>query len=416
MAERLDEGWAESIFSEVMRSRSVFKDKTKLYPEYLPEKLPHREEQLKKLAEAFKPLLTSRSGGIQRVILTGSYGTGKTATSRVFGRTIASLAHKRGVRISYVHVNCYKARTLPQVLIAVANSLQVAIPNRGLSSQEMVKGIMSELEDKDSYAIIALDEFDYFVQSNPMSSIYFLVRLYDDEPLAEKRLHFIFITRNYSVLQSLDRSVSTFFMRNVIYFPPYSSRELRKILEERVELAFYDGTVGEDVIDYIAHLEGYDREGGGSARTAIEILMRAGESADSAGRGSVTIDDVRKAHVVVKPEIAMLQDTLGALGPHHLILLLAIVKSLKARDSPFVKMGEVEEMYRVLCEAYGEKPRRHTQVYTYVMDLKNMKLIHTKASGKGYRGKSTLIGISSAPLDILESRLEEEVKTRLQVR
>lgn len=411
--EKAGENWAESIFSEVIHTHSVFKDKTKLYPEYLPERLPHRETQLKSLAQIFKPLLTSRSNGIHKVILTGGYGTGKTATSRMFGKTITTIARKHGLNIKYIHVNCYKARTLPQVLITVANTLQIPIPHRGLSSQEIIRGIIDELENTNTYVIIALDEFDYFVQSNPVNSVYFLVRIYDDDPLTEKRLHFIFITRSTASIHSLDKSISTFFMHNIIYFPPYSSRELKAILEERVQTAFYEGTVSDDVINYISHLEGYDKEGSGSARTAIEILMRAGESADSIGRQRVSIDDVRRAHIVVKPEIAMLQDTLNALSVHYLILLLAIVKTLKSSESSFVRIGDVEETYRILCEAYNEKPRRHTQIYTYIMDMKNMKLIHTKTSGKGFRGKSTLIGISTAPLDVLEARLEETIKTRI---
>lgn len=408
-----NDDWAENILGQVIHTQSVFRDKTKLYPEYLPDKLPHRESQLKSLAQVFRPLITSTSEGTHRVILTGGYGTGKTATSRVFGRTLTSVAHKQGINIKYVHVNCYKARTLPQVLITIANALQLPIPHRGLSSQEMIRGILDELEDTDSHAIVALDEFDYFVQSNPSSSIYFLVRIYDDDLLAKNRLHFIFITRNTSSIYSLDKSISTFFIHSVIYFPPYSSRELKAILKDRAEMSFYEGTVSDEVISYIAHLEGYDKDGSGSARTAIEILMRAGESADSAGRQRVTIDDVRRAHVVVKPELAMLQDTIDALSPHYLILLLAIVKTLRSSDASFVRIGDVEEAYRILCEIYGEKPRKHTQIYTYIMDMKNMKIIHTKASGKGFRGKSTLIGISSAPLDILEKRLEETIRTRL---
>lgn len=408
--------WAESVFNEAIRTKSVFKDKTRLYPEYLPERLPYREAHLRSLAQEFKSLLVSESKGIHRVILTGSYGTGKTATARMFGRTITGIARERGIDVRYVHINCYKARSLPQVLITITTELDMTMPHRGLSSQEMMSGILNELERRNAYLIVALDEFDYFIQSNPLNSVYFMIRVYDDNPISVKRIHYIFITRNMSAIQSLDRAVSTFFMHNVIYFPPYSSRELKTILKDRVDEAFYEGTVSEEAIDYISHLEGYDKEGSGSARTAIEILMKAGESADSSGSQRVTIDDVRKAHVVVKPELAMFHDTVKALSTHYLILLLAIVKTLRERDVPFVRIGEVERAYRVLCESFGEKPRKHTQVYTYIMDMKNMRLIHAKSSGKGFKGKSTLVGVSSAPLDVLEKRLEEDILTRVNRR
>ncbi len=399
---------AEDIITDVLSSPSVFKDKTKLYPEYIPDRLPHREKQLKMLAQSFKPLIYSPGESMQRVVLIGSYGTGKTVTSRVFGRSFSSLSRKQGINVKYVHVNCYKARTLPQVLHAIAQGLGITLPQRGLSVQEMMKGIMDDLDRRNNYAIIALDEFDYFVTANAGTApVYTLVRAYDDEIGRKKRLHFIFIARNIQSIEMLDPATSTFFLKNMITFTPYTYRELFDILKERAELAFHEGVIEDGILRYISILEGADKEGNGSARTALEILVRAGESADNSGREKVTYEDVRKAHIIVKPELAMLQDTLETLGTHELILLLSIVKTLKIQGKPFVRIGEVEKHYKILCENYGQRPRRHTQVYTYIMGMRNMRIIQTKTSGRGFRGKSTLVGISNAPLDILENRIEE---------
>ncbi len=399
---------AEDIITSVLSSPSVFKDKSKLYPEYLPERLPHREKQLKMLAQTFKPLLYSPGEAMQRVFLIGGYGTGKTVTSRVFGKSFSSLARRKGLNVRYVHINCYKARTLPQVLHSIARGLGISLPQRGLSVQEMMRGIMDDLDRRNSYAIIALDEFDYFITTNQGSApVYFLVRAYDDEVAHRKRLHFIFIARNASAIDSLDAATSSFFIKNMIVFSAYTSRELYDILKDRAELAFHEGVVDDDILRYISVLEGADRDGSGSARTALEILVRAGESADDNGRDRITFDDVRKAHVIVKPELAMLQDTIETLSLHELILLLAVVKTLKLKGTPFVRIGEVERQYRILCESYGERPRRHTQVYTYIIGMRNMKIVQTRSSGRGFRGKSTLVGISNAPLEILESRIEE---------
>uniref|UniRef100_A0A7J3ZLU1 ORC1-type DNA replication protein n=1 Tax=Fervidicoccus fontis TaxID=683846 RepID=A0A7J3ZLU1_9CREN len=404
----------EEIIGDVIQAPSVFKNKSILYPEYLPDRLPHREKQLKMLAQVFKPLLASPGETSQRVVLAGSYGTGKTATSRLFGKTFSLIAKNHGLNVKYVHVNCYKARTLPQVIHSIASGLEIFVPPRGLSVREMLKGILDELERKKQYAIVALDEFDYFTAANAGTpAIYTIIRLYDDDMNRKKRMHFIFIVRSPQVLDALEPAISTFFLRNTIHFTPYTTKEIYDILGDRVPQAFFEGAVDDEVIKYISILEGADAEGAGSARTALEILVRAGESADSSGRSMVTIDDVRKAHVVVKPELAMLQDTIETLSPHELIVLLAIVKTLKESSSPFVRIGEVEKTYKMLCENYGERQRRHTQVYTYIMGMRSMRIVQTKSSGKGYRGKSTLIGISNAPLDILERRIEEILTKKL---
>ena len=39
------------------------------------------------------------------------------------------------------------------------------------------------------------------------------------------------------------------------------------------------------------------------------------------------------------------------------------------------------------------------------MNLKKLGLIEAKTSGKGYRGKSTLIGINAGPLEFLELKV-----------
>ena len=78
------------------------------------------------------------------------------------------------------------------------------------------------------------------------------------------------------------------------------------------------------------------------------------------------------------------------------------MRALRRIREPYVRMGEVEVEYRELCNALGETPRKHTQVYEYVKDLKNRGIIEAYVSRKGYRGKSTLVGVSVGPLDDLE--------------
>jgi cell division control protein 6 len=72
-------------------------------------------------------------------------------------------------------------------------------------------------------------------------------------------------------------------------------------------------------------------------------------------------------------------------------------------------MGEAEGAYRVACEEYGEKPRRHTQLWKYVNDLNAVGIVKSKVSSDGLRGKTTLIALPY----VSATELERELSKRL---
>ncbi len=50
----------EDIFEEELAKESVFEDQSKLFPDYVPEELLHREEEFRELVQFFKPVLEDR--------------------------------------------------------------------------------------------------------------------------------------------------------------------------------------------------------------------------------------------------------------------------------------------------------------------------------------------------------------------
>jgi len=75
-------------------------------------------------------------------------------------------------------------------------------------------------------------------------------------------------------------------------------------------------------------------------------------------------------------------------------------------------MGEVEEMYKLVCEEYNEKPLAHTQFWKYIRNLDSCGMITTKISGKGVRGKTTLIGLTAPSPAIFRKKLESFFKVK----
>ncbi len=402
---------AEDIVRSMIEKPTVFKNREALYPEYLPEKLPHREQQLASLTNLFRGLLVSPGSFSQRVLLVGGLGTGKTVTARLFGTIFSAAAREHGIELRYVHVNCHRERTLFGIVTEIARQLGLPIPPRGLSAQEIYYGIMDYLDRKDVFLLTVLDEFDYFVEVSGSDAVYFLIRTYDEYPERAKRLNFILISRDPYVVHKLDNATASYLVRNTVRFNKYTSREIYDILDHRRSIAFYDGVVSDEVLEFISEIVGADREGDGNARLALEMLLMAGLAADEEMSPRVTIDHVRKANALINTSTVVALEHLPFLSRHELLLLLAAVNVLRKEQTSYVRIGDVEREYQALCEEYKERPRRHTQVYEYVMNLKKLGLIEARTSGKGYRGKSTLIGITAAPLRILEDKIREMLET-----
>jgi len=395
---------------------SIFKSRESLTPEYTPERLPHRENEMKKLVQAFRYMITSPGTISQRVLIIGRTGTGKTVLTKVFLRDFIRIAREKGVSIKYAHVNCHKNRTLFNVVSDISRQLDIPVPSRGLSVKEIYDAILGHLEETNSYAIIVLDEFHYFASLAGRDAVYFIVRTYDDARSTVRRLSFIFIALDTSMLNYLDPSIEDYLLHQMIKLEPYTSNQLYEILKYRADNAFYEKVVSDEALKFIADYEGSDKGGSGSARSAIEILLKAGDIAEYEGYSRVTLEHVRKAIASTSRELVNISEALAYSPLHELLIVLAIIRLLRKTGLPFVKIGDIEREYSMLCELFNEEPRRHTQIYEYIMNLKKTGVVTAQTSSKGMRGRSTLVSIHFGPLDMLEKYVEELIRKKLEVR
>lgn len=381
----------------------IFKDESKLLPDYVPPYLPFREGQLRMLVQIFRGIIERPGEAFYRAIAYGPVGVGKTAVSKVFGKSLVERGRTKGVRVHYIHVNCYRERTSYMVAKRIASYLIKHTPSRGFSAQEYLDIAWSALEDTDAYAFIVIDELDYLIRFNP-EALYMLTRISDTYLNVKNRMNMLFIARDISLLRMLDESIISTLMRNLIRFDPYTSKQLEKILFDRVDIAFKPGVVGEEVISYVADLAGIDKGGNGDARYALELLWRAGKWAELLNSDKVLPEHVRRANADVHPYIRA--EDLENLSTHELYLLLAISELLSKNVEPYVSFGEVEKKYRILCEERGIRFRKHTQLWEYLQNLKNLGFIITKVSNRR-RGRTTLIGLPGISAELLEKKIRE---------
>ena len=385
------------------RYSSVFKDESKLDINYVPQHLLHRRLQLNLLNQFFRFAVESPGKMTQRALIIGKIGTGKTVLSQHFGLNIAKEAKHRRINLNYIHINCRECKgSLFMILQRTIMKFYPNFPRRGYSAEELLQALMQVLDEKDAYLILTLDEMESLVQNEGSDPLYNLSRIQEDRLNAPKRLSLICILRQPEHLDKLDPSTRSTLQRNIIQLTEYSESQLEDILDDRVNLAFRDGTVPAQTMALIAE---QGKSEGGNARYSIELLWRAGKYADALEMREVSPECVRNAVVSVYPVVR--RDMIPEFGLHEKLFLLAVARHFKQSDSAYMSMGDAEESYALVCEEYGEKQRGHTQLWKYVKTLSTSGIIETTVSGVGQRGKTTLISLSRVPAADLEQELSK---------
>jgi cell division control protein 6 len=389
------------IVKEVLSRPTVFRDEGPLSLEYVPARLPNREDKLSFLVQLFRFALERPASMSQRVLITGDGGTGKTVLCQRFGLDITKAAKNRKINLHYVHVNCRENKgSLFLIMKRTIEKLAPDFPKRGFAPEELLQVLMDMLDDQNAHLILALDELESLIQTEGSTPIYTLTRIQEERPGAPMRLSLVCILREPEYLNKLDPSTMGTLQRNFVRLEKYSADQLQGIISDRVSLAFKESTVPEATVSFLADVAG----SGGDARYAIELLWRAGKYADSESSRTVSAEYVRKAIASVYP--AMRTDYIAALSIHEKLLLLALSRLLIERDTPYVSMGDVERQYQASCDEFNEEPRQHTQLWKYVRALSSIGVLSAQKSGEGMRGRTTLLGFAQVPASAMQQSLE----------
>jgi cell division control protein 6 len=377
--------------------KSVFKDQRTLSFDYVPQKLVHREAQMKKLAMLYRPVVESNFS--QNAVLTGSVGTGKTATAKRFCIDLKEHAEKQQKAIDWVLVNCRQRNSESSAVLHIVNHFQPNFPDRGFSITEMLRILRKDLEKRKIHLVIVLDEADMLLKKAGSDIIYKLTR-FGEEKVESKELVSLMLISQKNVFEMLDASsASTFKRTNIVEFGRYSVEELRDIVSQRTDLALREDAVDRDSIDLIAEVSSE----WGDARFAIEILEKAGMLADEENAGRISVEHVRAAKAEAYSSIT--ESKLVGLDTHQKLALLGIARA--SRGKAYITTGDAESAYKVACEEYEEKPRAHTAFWGLMKDLDMLGVVSAKKSGPGISGKTTVITLLDIPAKVLEERVRQ---------
>jgi orc1/cdc6 family replication initiation protein len=278
LSEIIDEVLKDINESKIFRNREI------LRPDYIPEELPHRHEQIRSLTRILSPLI--KGSRPSNVFIYGLTGTGKTAVTKFVLNSLV----KKSNGIQFFYINVRHEDTPYRVLASLLEYLGIRVPRTGLPTSDLYRQFTSILKAKNKMTLVVFDEIDSMLKNHGDDLLYKMTRI--NEYLGSSLVSIIGITNDVKFVEMLDARVKSSLGEEELIFPPYNAEQLKDILKSRSERAFLEGVVNDEVISLCAAFAAREH---GDARRALDLLRVAAEIAERLGETKVKEQHVYEA-------------------------------------------------------------------------------------------------------------------------
>jgi cell division control protein 6 len=378
---------------------SIFRDREKLSPRFVPPKLAHREQVVSQLVSIFSDAKDRpHECNLKTIQLIGPSGSGKTSCVQLFAREFEESCARSKLNLRHLYVNL-KLHGGSRVILYrhILESVAPEILSLSQGADEMLSQLVRYLREKGMYLLISLDELDYFLKSTKDTTvIYDLARLNEiDTNGSCNVLGIIFVARNTEFHKRLDPAELSSLGRIPIFLRHYTGREIADILSDRIALAFLPSAIGDDVVRFVSNIAS-SPPGNGDARYALDLLLYSGMYAESLGADSLTPDHVRALIEQMHPTITE-EEILSLPKKAHVLVLLAVVLSLRGRKKPYSTLKEIREEAETLERSRGGEGIAE-DLEELLQDLCDRGIVEIRSL--------TEIGISGVPVDKLQAFLD----------
>lgn len=356
----------------------IFQNRDALREDYQPEDIVGRDEELKQYVSALQPAINGDQPS--NIFLYGKAGVGKTACTRYLLTELKKDAEKYGVNVSTIQTNCEDLSTSYQVAVQLINELRNTkdqLKPTGYARRQINEWLWEELDKLGGTVIIVFDEVDHIEDD---SILYQIPRARANGNLETAKVGIIGISNDFKFRETLSSKVQSSLCEKELQFPAYDAGELRDILRQRVEIAFYDGVIPRGVI---AKCAAFGAKDAGDARQSLDLLMEAGDVAVAQNADQVTEEHVDEAQAAL--ERSRLVNGVAGLTQQGHLVLYTLLMIHEEGETP-VRAREFQGRYEVVCDRAALDPLVPRRVRDHLSELAMLGIATRRERNKGESG------------------------------
>lgn len=347
------------MFSEAR----IFKNEEILFPEYLPDFLPHRENQIQLVSSNLSPALLGRKP--QNTFIFGPPGIGKTHVTKFIFREMEN----KNEKVKTIYINCWDYKTATAILSKIAIELGSFVQRRGVSKDEILERLIETLNKSNKNLLICFDEVDQLIRSD-QEALYDILRINDYEK--KKFIGIVFISNDAHIFSKVEPRISSSLNMEDLEFKSYTLEEMKDILEERAENALRKTENG---VMILCANQAVKR--GGDVRIGLDCLLKAARNAEAKNKDLVGVQDVKE---ILKEVKKMKPLILKEKIKDEERILLQLIK-----ENENIQSGKI---YKICKEKFNFSERFTRDMIEHLSEL---KLIKMKEINEGMRGKTRVM-------------------------
>jgi len=389
----------DKLLDAVESGKSLITNREILHFTYIPDAIPHRNTEQEQITQTLIPIL--KHSRPSNLLVYGKPGTGKTLVVKKILSQIQKRVEKTNFPIKLVYANSKEETTLYGLLVSFGRELGLGekeLPSTGLAISEVFKRLLKTIEENHYNVVFVIDEIDHLVHLVSKTGndvLYQLTRA--NERLKKATLALVGISNDLTFKERLDPRVISSLGEEEIVFTNYTVEQLKKILEDRIQLAFIKGAIEESSLNLCAAMAGREH---GDARRAIDLLRVAGEIAEREQSNIVKEEHVRKASQKIEEDKET--TALRSYPLHEKLLIIAVMKA-----SGF-STGEIYTAYKSLCKVIRQKELTQRRITQMLSDVELSGIITGKIIHQGIHGRTKKYKLTISP-EMVKNTFKDEL-------